>query len=240
MRSICRGAFYIWILAPDYIQVRCGPIGIYVDIASCSAVGRLPSGESGGLETEVGPRTDLRYNKSLKFKHGVLVRVSPERHIPYSAIVDLVAGLWVSQVQFSFVHDIVSLVITIMRGHIDIVLRLFESSKEVTCSETCSLIEGFHALRSLVLYSIYIKYYFMLTIGECKDGDELMFLIFRVRISNLIVNTPIDVSKIAEAKYPDCDIYVENVILSGDLIALPFECYGVILGMDCCLNITLK
>ncbi|KAI5675577.1 hypothetical protein M9H77_06527 [Catharanthus roseus] len=47
-------------------------------------------------------------------------------------------------------------------------------------------------------------------------------------------------SKIAEAKYPDCDIYVENVILSGDLIALLFEGYGVILGMDDCLDITLK
>ncbi|KAI5653769.1 hypothetical protein M9H77_30956 [Catharanthus roseus] len=29
-------------------------------------------------------------------------------------------------------------------------------------------------LRSLVLYSIYIKYYFTLPIGECKDGGELM------------------------------------------------------------------
>ncbi|KAI5652523.1 hypothetical protein M9H77_29710 [Catharanthus roseus] len=38
----------------------------------------------------------------------------------------------------------------------------------------------------------------------------------------LIVSTPIDVSKIAHVKYPDSDIYVENVILSGDLIALPF------------------
>ncbi|KAI5657726.1 hypothetical protein M9H77_26519 [Catharanthus roseus] len=30
------------------------------------------------------------------------------------------------------------------------------------------------ALRSLVLYSIYIKYYFTLPIGECKDGGKLL------------------------------------------------------------------
>ncbi|KAI5650367.1 hypothetical protein M9H77_36372 [Catharanthus roseus] len=56
----------------------------------------------------------------------------------------------------------------------------------------------------------------------------------------LIVSTPIDVSKIAKVKYPDSDIYVENVILSGDLIALSFEGYGVILGMGGGLKITLK
>ncbi|KAI5658434.1 hypothetical protein M9H77_27227 [Catharanthus roseus] len=53
-------------------------------------------------------------------------------------------------------------------------------------------------------------------------------------------STSIDVSKTAEVKYPDYDIYVENVILYCDLIALPFECYSVILGMYGCLNITLK
>ncbi|KAI5652267.1 hypothetical protein M9H77_29454 [Catharanthus roseus] len=43
----------------------------------------------------------------------------------------------------------------------------------------------------------------------------------------LMVSTPTDVSKIAEVKYLDRDIYVENVTLSGDLIALPFEGYGL-------------
>ncbi|KAI5650039.1 hypothetical protein M9H77_36044 [Catharanthus roseus] len=32
------------------------------------------------------------------------------------------------------------------------------------------------ALRSLVLYSIYIKYYFTLPIGECKDEGELIMM----------------------------------------------------------------
>ncbi|KAI5667264.1 hypothetical protein M9H77_17117 [Catharanthus roseus] len=39
-------------------------------------------------------------------------------------------------------------------------------------------------------------------------------------------------SKATEVKYPDCDIYVESVILSGDLIALLFEGYNMILGID--------
>ncbi|KAI5664538.1 hypothetical protein M9H77_23861 [Catharanthus roseus] len=61
------------------------------------------------------------------------------------------------------------------------------------------------------------------------QGDNNCFNHLRDR---LIVGTPIDVSKIAEVKYPDCDIYIKNVIVSGDLIALPFEGYGMILGMD--------
>ncbi|KAI5663763.1 hypothetical protein M9H77_23086 [Catharanthus roseus] len=48
------------------------------------------------------------------------------------------------------------------------------------------------------------------------------------------------VSKITKVKYPDCDIYVNSMILFGDLIALPFEGYDMTLGMDGCLNITLK
>ncbi|KAI5658071.1 hypothetical protein M9H77_26864 [Catharanthus roseus] len=131
------------------------------------------------------------------------------------------------------------------------------------------------ALRSLVLYSIYIKYYFMLPIGECKDEDtragvvKVQFKSFLnhqeylmmlgatcsfvslhfikhipapsvVICYQLKVGTPIDVRKIAEVKYLDCDIYVENVTIFGDLIALLFEGYDMTLGMDGCLNITLK
>ncbi|KAI5664017.1 hypothetical protein M9H77_23340 [Catharanthus roseus] len=69
------------------------------------------------------------------------------------------------------------------------------------------------------------------------QGDNNCFNHLR---EQLIVSTPIDMSKIVETKYPDCDIYVEKVILSVDLIVLPFEGYGVILGMDDFLNITLK
>ncbi|KAI5640043.1 hypothetical protein M9H77_27206 [Catharanthus roseus] len=69
------------------------------------------------------------------------------------------------------------------------------------------------------------------------QGDDKRFNHLR---DQLIVSTPIDVSKTAEVKYPDYDIYVENVILYGNLIALPFEGYGMILGMYGCLNITLK
>lgn len=36
-----------------------GLIGIAFDITSCSSVGQLPSGESGGLETKVGLKVDL-------------------------------------------------------------------------------------------------------------------------------------------------------------------------------------
>ncbi|KAI5671495.1 hypothetical protein M9H77_11859 [Catharanthus roseus] len=48
-------------------------------------------------------------------------------------------------------------------------------------------------------------------------------LVAELGVSQLIVSTPIDMSKITEVKYPDCDIYVENMILYGDLIALPFD-----------------
>ncbi|KAI5649734.1 hypothetical protein M9H77_35739 [Catharanthus roseus] len=48
----------------------------------------------------------------------------------------------------------------------------------------------------------------------------------------LIVSTPMGVNEITEVKYPDCDICVANVVLSGDLITLPLEGYDVILGMD--------
>ncbi|KAI5671318.1 hypothetical protein M9H77_11682 [Catharanthus roseus] len=55
------------------------------------------------------------------------------------------------------------------------------------------------------------------------QGDNNCFNHLRDR---LIISTPIDVNKMAVVKYPDCDIYVKNVILSGDLTALPFEGYG--------------
>lgn len=45
----------------------------------------------------------------------------------------------------------------------------------------------------------------------------------------LIVGTPMSMSKITEVKYPGCDICVENVILSRDLFTLPFGSYDVIL-----------
>ncbi|KAI5681970.1 hypothetical protein M9H77_03198 [Catharanthus roseus] len=40
------------------------------------------------------------------------------------------------------------------------------------------------------------------------------------------------VCKITKVKYPDCDIRVESVVLSGDLIASPLEGYDVILEID--------
>ncbi|KAI5668121.1 hypothetical protein M9H77_17974 [Catharanthus roseus] len=48
-------------------------------------------------------------------------------------------------------------------------------------------------------------------------------LVGELGVSQLMVGTPIDVSKIAEVKYLDCDIYVKNMTLFGDLIVLPFE-----------------
>ncbi|KAI5677162.1 hypothetical protein M9H77_08112 [Catharanthus roseus] len=250
---------YNLILAPDLHPGR-GPTSIYLDIASCSAVGRLPNRESRGLKTEVGPTADLISSgrsgaqQATEVRPGVFGSNLPEGHItynlvprgtqmPYSAAVDVVVGLGASQVvselQCSFIYKTISLAITTMKGHIDTLsfriddglgdrgLRSFESSKKFTCSETRSSIKGFRGH----------KYYFTLAIGECKDeGDDED----GVRISNFMVSTPTDVSKIAEVKYLDCEIYAKSVIISGELIALPSEGYGVILAMDGCLNIMLK
>lgn len=48
----------------------------------------------------------------------------------------------------------------------------------------------------------------------------------------LIVSTLMDDSKMMEVVYPNCNIYVGNVILPGDLFALKFEGYDVIQGVD--------
>ncbi|KAI5672877.1 hypothetical protein M9H77_13241 [Catharanthus roseus] len=192
-----------------------------------------------GLETEVGPRADLveaalmcldllrlpscarnpHVGFALTFFHIIFSshinsgRLVPRgTQIPYSAVVDLVAELGRLLVlrPVARLRDFV--------GH----KMLLEKTVEVQGDNNC-----FNHLRDrrITLYARVIL--------ETHDGRLQ-------RISNLIVSTPIDVSKITEVNYLDCDIYVENMILFGDLIALPFEGYDVILGMDGCLNITLK
>lgn len=39
-------------------------------------------------------------------------------------------------------------------------------------------------------------------------------------------------SEVTEVKYPNCDVYIENVMLSNNLITLPFKGYDTILGID--------
>ncbi|KAI5682262.1 hypothetical protein M9H77_03490 [Catharanthus roseus] len=67
-----------------------------------------------------------------------------------------------------------------------------------------------------------------------KNSDDLQHkeLPLDTEAEVVEVSTPMAVSKITEVKYPDCDIYVESVILSGGLFALPFESYDLILELD--------
>ncbi|KAI5668636.1 hypothetical protein M9H77_18489 [Catharanthus roseus] len=198
---------------------------VYVDTASCSAAGfgRLVESQE-GLETEVGPMADLveavlmcldslRLPSCARNPHINSGRLVPRgTQISYSAAVDLVAEL--GRLLFfrlaARLRDFV--------GH----KMLLERTVEVQGDNNC-----FNHLRDRVITS------YARVIPETHDRRL-------PRISNLMVSTPTDVSKIAKVKYLDCDIYAKSVILSGDLIALPFEAYGVILVMDGCLNITLK
>ncbi|KAI5667738.1 hypothetical protein M9H77_17591 [Catharanthus roseus] len=175
-----------------------------------------------GLETEVGPRADLveaalMYLDSLRLlscaRNPYTCSLVPRgTQISYSAAVDLVAELGRLLI-LRLVAQLGDFV-----GH----KMLLERTVEVQGDNNC-----FNHLRDrrITLYARVIL----------ETHDRRL-----PRISNLIVSTPIDVSKIAEVKYLDCDIYIENVTLFGDLIALPFEGYDMTLGMDDCLNITLK
>ncbi|KAI5668255.1 hypothetical protein M9H77_18108 [Catharanthus roseus] len=121
--------------------------------------------------------------------------------------------------------------------HVDSLTIRGHSSVERQAEAAVDLVAGLGALVQFV-------YYFTLPISECEDGELASAppeWEVEPRIELKTEDEPTfqtALSKIAEVKYPDCDIYV--VILFGDLIALPFEGYGVILGMDCCLNITLR
>ncbi|KAI5663870.1 hypothetical protein M9H77_23193 [Catharanthus roseus] len=90
-----------------------------------------------------------RYNKPLNL-------VPRGTQISYSATVDLVAELGVSQVRLLALR---------------LVARLRDFVGHKVLGENS---DDLQALRSLVLYAIYIKYYFTLPIGKCKDVGELM------------------------------------------------------------------
>ncbi|KAI5667757.1 hypothetical protein M9H77_17610 [Catharanthus roseus] len=195
-----------------------------------------------GLETEVGPRADLveaalmcldslRLSSCARNPHTCNL-VPRGTQISYSVALDLVAKLGRLLVLrlVARLRDFV--------GH----KMLLERTVEVQGDNNC-----FNHLRDRRI-TLYVR-----VIPETHDRrlprvSNVLVLHFIKHIPvpsvvtcyQLMVRTPIDVSEIAEVKYLDCDIYVENVTLFGDLIALPFEGYDMTLGMDGCLNITLK
>ncbi|KAI5674160.1 hypothetical protein M9H77_14524 [Catharanthus roseus] len=218
----------------------CGPIGLRGHcIKLCSWV-RLPSRESGGtrhLEAVLMCFDSLRLSSCAQNPH-----CREACRYPTQAAVNLVAGLGVSQV----VSKVLVRFVIIVTEDYDymsqkkrlLVLRLLSQQKKLFGRWFC-----IQYILSITLRcrSVNAKMEMLLERTVEVQGDSNCFNQFEgsaviVRMDrltgHLIVSTPIDMSKIAEAKYPDCDIYVENVILSGDLIALPFEDYGMILGMD--------
>ncbi|KAI5658354.1 hypothetical protein M9H77_27147 [Catharanthus roseus] len=91
----------------DNVDGGRGPTGIYVDIASCSAVGRSPSGEL--ARNGQGPSKPLK-----AMFHCGAYNLPRGTQMPYSAAVDLVVGLGASHRVYNQMDKMIMSVILFM------------------------------------------------------------------------------------------------------------------------------